>query len=118
MADQPPNAMLNYPAAVALDTTGNVYIADTINRRIRLVNASTGVIYTIAGNGGDSYSGDGGPALAAEINSPAGIAVDGSGRVHFSDEGNHCIRLLTPVAQPFSWCRQRPPYRFRPVPRH
>jgi hypothetical protein len=92
------NAMLNYAASVALDAACNVYIADTINHRIRLVDASTGLIYTIAGNGVNGFSGDGGPALAAEISFPTGIAVDRSGRIYFSDENNHRIRTLTPVA--------------------
>jgi hypothetical protein len=102
----PKNAMLNHAGAVALDASGNVYIADTINHRIRLVDQSTDVIYTIAGNGVNGLSGDGGPALAAEISFPWGIVVDRSGRVYFSDESNNCIRLLTPVAPP--------PYKLRP----
>src|SRR5215472_11867038 len=89
--------MLNHAAAVALDSGENLYIADTINHRIRLVHASTGLIYTIAGNGRKGFSGDGGPALAAELSFPSGIAVDRSGRVYFSDQGNNRIRVLTPV---------------------
>lgn len=92
------NAALNHAAAAALDVNGNLYIADTINHRIRRVDASTGLIDTIAGNGVNGFSGDGGPALAAEISFPTGIAVDRSGRVYFADESNHRIRVLTPVA--------------------
>ncbi len=92
------NATLNHAAAVALDAGGNLYIADTINHRIRRVDASTGLISTIAGNGVNGFSGDGGPAIAAAISFPAGIAVDGSGRVYFADESNHRIRALIPVA--------------------
>ena len=102
------NALLNYAASVALDAAGNVYIADTINHRIRLVDAPTGIIYTIAGNGVNGFSGDGGPALAAEISFPAGIAVDRSGRVYFSDENNHRVRMLTPVASPMNRFRVSP----------
>ena len=91
------NATLNHAAAVALDADGNLYIADTINHRIRRVDASTGLIYTIAGNGVSGFSGDGGPALAAEITFPTGIAVDSSGKVYFADESNNRIRVLTPV---------------------
>lgn len=94
------NAALNYAGAVGLDASGNVYIADTRNHRIRLVDRLTDVIYTIAGNGANGFSGDGGPALAAEISFPWGIAVDRAGRVYFSDESNDRIRLLTPVARP------------------
>jgi streptogramin lyase len=101
-------ATLNYPNAVALDEDGNFYIADTINHRIRRVDASTGFIHTIAGTGVSGFSGDGGPALAAEITFPAGIAVGRWGRVYFADESNNRIRMLTPVAPQ--------PYLFRPRP--
>ena len=92
------SAMLNYAAAAALDSAGNLYIADTINHRIRLVEASTGIIYTIAGDGVSGFSGDGGPALTAEMTFPVGIAIDSSGKIYFADESNNRIRLLTPLA--------------------
>jgi sugar lactone lactonase YvrE len=101
-------AKLNYAAAVALDSEGNAYIADTINHRIRRVDASTGRIETIAGSGAAGFSGDGGPALAAEISFPAGIAVDQSGRIYFADENNNRIRVLTPGATPLFQFRQHP----------
>jgi len=91
------NATLNYAASATLDLDGNLYIADTINRRIRRVDAATGVIHTIAGNGISGFSGDHGPALAAEIASPVSIVVDPSGRIYFADENNQCIRMLTPT---------------------
>jgi len=103
------NAALNHAQAAALDSAGNVYIADTINHRIRRVDASTGVIQTIAGNGISGLNGDGGPALAAEITFPAGIAVDRAGRVYFADESNNRIRVLTPVAAPLFQFRRRLP---------
>jgi DNA-binding beta-propeller fold protein YncE len=94
---------------VALDAAGNLYIADTINHRIRRVDSSTGFIYTIAGTGVSGFSGDGGPALEAEITTPAAITVDPSGKVYFADEGNNRIRVLTPVAgQNSIEFRQRP----------
>jgi sugar lactone lactonase YvrE len=93
------NATLNHAGAMALDADGNLYIADTINHRIRRVDASSGFIHTIAGNGVSGFSGDSGPALDAEITFPAGIAVDPAGRVYFADESNNRIRVLTPVAQ-------------------
>lgn len=102
-------AALNHAQAAALDSAGNVYIADTINHRIRRVDASTGVIQTIAGNGVSGLSGDGGPALAAEITFPVGIAVDRAGRVYFADESNNRIRMLTPVAAPLFQFRRRLP---------
>jgi hypothetical protein len=93
-------AIVNYPSAAVLDTEGNLYIADTINHRVRRVDAKTGIIETIAGNGANGFSGDGGPALSAEISTPAGIAVDASGKVYFADENNNRIRVLTPAAEP------------------
>ena len=104
------NAILNHAAAMASDVDGNLYVADTINHRIRRVDASTGLISTIAGNGVNGFSGDGGPAIDAEISFPAGIAVDGSGRVYFADENNGRIRVLIPVAPtsyPFRQSRRR-----------
>jgi trimeric autotransporter adhesin len=92
------SALLNYASAVAVDIAGNLYIADTLNHRIRRVDASTSIISTIAGDGVSGFSGDGGPALAAEITTPAAIAIDYAGRVYFADESNGRIRVLTPVA--------------------
>ncbi len=93
------SAPLSYAGAVALDAAENLYIADTINHRIRRVDAVTGVINTIAGTGVEGFSGDGGPALAAAMHDPAHLAIDGSGRVYFCDEGNQRIRVLTPAIQ-------------------
>jgi len=101
-------ATLNYAEAVAADADGNLYIADTINHRIRRVDASTGLISTIAGSGVNGFSGDGGPALNAEIGFPTGIAVDGSGRIYFADENNNRIRVLIPIAPPSHSFRQGP----------
>ena len=73
------SATLYYPFGVALDTAGNVYIADTHNHRIRKVTISTGIITTFAGTGTASYSGDNGPATSAALNTPYGVAVDSAG---------------------------------------
>jgi sugar lactone lactonase YvrE len=100
------HATLNYAASVALDLRGNLYIADTINRRIRWVDAASGLIYTIAGNGVNGFGGDEGPALTAEISFPVSVAVDQSGRVYFADENNNRVRVLTPVASQFHVLRQ------------
>jgi hypothetical protein len=94
------NATLNHAATMALDAEGNLYIADTINHRIRKVDASTGLIHTIAGTGLNGFSGDGGPANAGEISFPVGIALDKAGRVYFADENNNRIRMLIPTQQP------------------
>ena len=88
-------ALLNQPSACALDTAGNLFIADTMSHRIRKV-APNGVIGTVAGNGDAGYAGDGGPATAARISAPRGIVVDDSGNIFIADTGNHRIRLVTP----------------------
>ena len=85
---------LNTPSGVALDGAGNLYIADTNNHRIRKVDASTGNISTVAGTGTDGYSGDGGAATAARLNSPSGVAVDGAGNLYIADTGNSRIRKV------------------------
>ena len=87
-------AQLNYPAAVAVDKAGNVYIADTGNHRIRRVDVS-GTITTIAGTGEPGYGGDGGLAMEAQLASPFALALDGSDNLYFVDLGNYRIRVLT-----------------------
>ena len=78
---------------VASDKAGNVYIADKENQRIRKVTTD-GVIHTIAGTGGFSYSGDGGPAINATMKYPMGILIDDTGNVIFADNYNHCARKI------------------------
>ncbi|MBZ5600801.1 MAG: hypothetical protein LAO79_00675 [Acidobacteriia bacterium] len=87
-------AGLNTPSGVAVDTAGNVYIADRLNHRIRRVTAA-GIITTFAGTGTASFSGDGGPATSATLNSPDAVAVDGAGNVYISDTNNRRIRKVT-----------------------
>src|SRR5271163_3091111 len=70
------SAQLNLPTALALDTANNLYVADTGNQRIREISATTGLITTIAGTGTEGYPGDAGPATAATIDSPTGLALD------------------------------------------
>ena len=81
-------------SAVGLDDSGNIYISDYYNERIRKVNKITGIITTIAGNGVQGYSGDNGPATLAEIFWPEGVAVDSSGNVFVADYGNHRVREI------------------------
>jgi hypothetical protein len=90
------SAVLNDPFHVAVDSTGNVYISDYVNQRIRKVTPE-GIITTIAGTGQSGFSGDGGPGVAARLDSPAGIAVDAGGNVYFSDSNNNRVRKLTPL---------------------
>ena len=78
------NAVLNLPDDVTLDASGNIYIADTYNTRVRKVAASTGIITTVAGGGTGGYSGDGGLATSAEL-SPYGVALDAYGNIYIAD---------------------------------
>lgn len=87
------SSQLKLPSDVAIDVSGNIYIADFFNCRIRRVNSS-GIITTIAGNGVGGYSGDGGIAQAAQINAPAGIAIDASGNIYIADTYNHRVRKI------------------------
>ena len=85
-------AQLYLPNDCVLDSAGDMFIADTANNRIREVNALTGVITTVAGNGTAGYAGDNGPASAAELDNPAGIAVDSLGDLFIADVSNNRIR--------------------------
>jgi sugar lactone lactonase YvrE len=89
------SAMLDVPADVKLDGAGNLYIADSANQVVRMVNAATGIIQTIAGIGGRAgYSGDGGPATQALLANPDGIAFDGDHALYISDTCNNVIRKV------------------------
>ena len=79
---------------IAIDSKDNLYIADTRNHRIRKVDAATGIITTIAGKGTAGYSGDGGPATAAELNYPVDVEVAEDGTLFIADTKNHCIRKI------------------------
>ncbi len=79
---------------IASDSSGNVYISDTSNNRIRKIDTS-GIITTIAGDGTRGYSGDGGTALSASLWFPAGLVIDGSGNIYVADYGSHTVRKIT-----------------------
>ncbi len=98
-------AELNSPTGVAVDSDGNLYIADSANNVIRRVDAKTGIITTVAGDyaadkandGLGGFSGDGGPATSAQLNDPQGVAVDGAGDLFIADTFNNAIREVTPA---------------------
>jgi sugar lactone lactonase YvrE len=100
------SAGLNFPEAVAVYANGNIYIADRDNNRIREVAAVTtiqygismtaGNIYTVAGNGTEGNSGDGGPASCAELAEPYGVAVDNAGNIFIADSMNAAVRKVDP----------------------
>jgi sugar lactone lactonase YvrE len=86
-------ARLNFPTAVAVDADGNVYIADTMNHRIRMVEAETGIIRTVAGSGHPRYSGDGGPAVSAGLQDPSAVVLDGHEQcLYIADQSNNRVR--------------------------
>jgi hypothetical protein len=89
------DASLADPAGIFVDALGNIYIADTNNRRIRMVNTS-GTISTLAGNGSSGFSGDGGPAVNAALADPTGVDMDGSGNIYNADTNNQRIRKVDP----------------------
>ena len=87
-------ALLDSPQGLALDSTGNLYIADTHNQRIRRLSFTTGILTTVAGTGVAGFSGDGGPAIAATFSLPTALALDSSGNLYLADTGNHRIRRI------------------------
>lgn len=87
-------ALLNNPFDVAFDRQGNLFLSDTFNQRIRRVDARTGIITTIAGNGRKGFSGDGGPAIDASLDEPYGIAIDAKANLYFADRLNHRVRRV------------------------
>ncbi len=86
-------ARLNFPSAVAVDRSGNLYIADTMNHRVRKVDGMSGVITTLAGTGQARFSGDGGPAVLAALNEPTGVAVNDDA-LYIADQSNNRVRMV------------------------
>lgn len=99
-----PQARLDLPSSVVVDTSGNIIISDQANYRLRLLEPN-GIIHTIAGTGTPGAAGDGGPALEAELNGPKGqsappasrIAIDSRNRIYVADTGNHKVRMIDEI---------------------
>ncbi|MGH9599478.1 MAG: Ig-like domain repeat protein, partial [Terracidiphilus sp.] len=102
------DANFNLPSSVTLDGAGNLYISDSLHNRVRMVcGAATkatiagttcttaGTISTVAGGDSPNYTGDGGPAADATLNTPNGVAVDGAGNLYIADTGNDVIRMIS-----------------------
>ncbi|HVC50751.1 MAG TPA: hypothetical protein VND87_01890 [Stellaceae bacterium] len=88
-------AALNEPYGIAIDAAGNLYIADRLNRRVRRIDAASGIISTAAGTGDAAYSGDGGPAARAGLAEPNGLAFDpGQRRLFITDVADHRVRVI------------------------
>ena len=87
-------ALLDEPYGLALDDRGHLYFADRLNRRVRRVDAATGVITTVAGDGSKTFSGDGGSAVKAGLVEPNGVALDRQGHLYIADVAAHRIRVV------------------------
>jgi len=87
-------ALLNFPTAVAVDRDGYLYIADTMNHRVRRVDTMNGMIATVAGTGQSRYAGDGGAAMAAALNEPAALAISEKDILYVADQSNNRVRAV------------------------
>ena len=87
-------ASLSSPSGVAVDASGNLFIADTYNSRVRKVDVDSGVISTVAGTGTPGYGGDGGPAATAPVRYPNGVAVDAAGNLFIADADSQRVRRV------------------------
>lgn len=92
-----PAAAIFLPMGEVVDAAGNLYLSDSSNNRIRRVDASTGLISTVAGIGAAGFLGDGGPAVNAEVSNPAALALDGAGNLYIADSSNSAIRVINAV---------------------
>lgn len=87
-------ALLNFPTGVAVDRAGHLYIADTMNHRVRRVDALNGIITTVAGTGHPRYAGDGGGATVAALNDPAALAIGRKEILYIADQSNNRVRAV------------------------
>jgi streptogramin lyase len=88
------SARFDTPHGIAADPAGNVYVADAPNQRIRRIDAATGIVTTVAGNGSSGFSGDGGPATAAQLRYPKGTEIGPDGNLYIADNNNHRVRRV------------------------
>ncbi len=88
------NATFNGPKEIDVDLAGNIFVVDTENQAIRRIDAKTGTVTTVAGNGERGGKGDGGPATAAQLDRPHGVVVDREGKIYIGDTNNHRIRVV------------------------
>jgi uncharacterized protein (TIGR03437 family) len=88
-------ADMNNPTWVTVDSSGNLYVTDQFNQRIRMIDAISGIITTVAGNGDSAFGGDGGPATLASLNYPGGTVIDSTGALFIADDVNNRIREVT-----------------------
>ena len=89
-----PKARFAWVSGVAVDAAGNAFVADLEHNRVRRIDAATGIVTTVAGDGRAGYDGDGGPATSAALAGPYGLAIDGSGQLYIADSDNHRIRRV------------------------
>lgn len=113
------------PCGIIVDTDGSLFIADSTNNRVRKVDGSTGIISTIAGNGTAFYSGDGGPATLAGLDSPSSVGKDGNGTLYIADANNNRARKVaallavatrTPTPLPTPTVSPTPVFTMEPTP--
>jgi len=109
------NAPLRAPGSVALDASGNLYIADIVDNRIRKVDTS-GVITTFAGTGSPGYNGDRLKATAAQLKGPSSLAFDNNGNLYIADIGNGRIRVVSPSGIINTVAGSGSPGRIRAIP--
>jgi hypothetical protein len=88
------SASLYLPRGIHITQSGEIYIADTLNHRVRKIDAN-GIITTVAGNGKPGFSGDGGPAASAGLKAPLGVTVDHEGNIFIADAHNHRVRKIS-----------------------
>jgi sugar lactone lactonase YvrE len=92
------DAAIFLPSGLAVDAAGNLFLCDSSNNRVRRVDATSGNISTVAGNGSPGGAGDGGLATGAELSNPSGLAIDGGGNLYIADTGNNVVRRVDAIS--------------------